>query len=265
MGAREDVAVKQEQVDVAKAKADRATDLLANKAISEKAHEDAHVELTRAKAALSAAAARLDLLNGTDVERAAGSLSTLVLESPVDGVLNRLFVAPGQTVPAGAGLFDVAGLSRVWVRVPVYVGDLEKVDVQKGAAVMPLGGNPKVFQASPTDGPPLSDPSSASSDLYFELPNGGRIFRIGQKVGVSLVKKGVQNSLAVPWSAILYDFYGGTWVYVKTAAHTYSRNRVELSHVIAGTAILTRGVNEGDTVVVSGAAEIFGTEFGVGK
>lgn len=267
VGAREDVAVKQEQFDVAQAKANRAKQLLANKAISEKAFEEAQVELTRARAALKAATARLNLLSNTDIDAAASSLSTLVLESPLEGVIQRIYVAPGQTVPASTVLFEVASLRPVWIRVPVYVGDLAKIDLQKEAIVKPLGSHQSsVFiPARPVAGPPLSDADSAASYLFYEIANTDRLFRIGQKVSVSLIKKSLENTLIVPWAAILYDIYGGTWVYARIAPHVYSRRRVEVSHIVDEFAVLTQGLAAGDEVVVAGAAEIFGTEFGVGK
>jgi RND family efflux transporter MFP subunit len=267
LGAREEVALKQEQFEVAKAKFNRAKHLLANSAISEKAFEETPVELTRAKAALNAATARLNLLTNTDLDTAAENLSTLALESPIDGVLQSILVAPGQTVPAATILFEIARLNPVWVRVPVYVGDLAKIDIQKDVAVKPLGTdqNSSFFKAKPVQGPLLSDANSASADLFYEISNNNKLFRIGQKVSVSLILKSSEKSLIVPWPAILYDIYGGNWVYTKIAPHVYSRRRVEVSHIVNEFAVLTRGVKVGDEVVVAGVAEIFGTEFGVGK
>lgn len=266
-GAREEVAVRQQEYEVARAKADRAKQLLASRAISEKSFEEIQAELTRAKAALNAATAKLNLLSGADLDAAAGNLSTLVLESPVDGVLQRIFVAQGQSVPASTVLFEVASLHPVWIRVPVYIGDLAKIDLRKDVTVIPLGTgqNPSYFQAKPVQGPPLSDAGSASADLFFEMANKDRLFRIGQKVRVSLLQITPEESLVVPWSAILYDINGGNWVYIRIASRVYSRRRVEVSHIVNDFAVLTRGVKVGDEVVVAGAAEIFGTEFGVGK
>lgn len=267
LGAREEVTVRQEELNVAKAKAERAEKLLASKAISEKAHEEVQAELARSKASLSIAEARLNLLSGKDLDGAARNLSTLVLESPVDGVLQRIFVAPGQTVPASAALFEVVSLKPVWIRVPVYEGDLDKIDLHKDATVMPLGENQgKAYvHASPVQGPPLSDASSASADLFFEVPNSGRLYRAGQKVRIFLLLKTPEESLVAPWSAILYDMNGGNWVYVKVSPGVFSRRRVAVSHVVGELAVLTRGVRAGDEVVTAGAVEIFGTEFGVGK
>ncbi|MBL7082141.1 MAG: efflux RND transporter periplasmic adaptor subunit [Candidatus Aminicenantes bacterium] len=267
LGAREEVTVKQEQLEVAKAQSERAKQLLASKAISEKVFEEVQVELTRAKAALKTATARMNLLSGTDLDVAARNASTLVLESPVEGVLQRIFVAPGQTVPPSTVLFEIASINPVWVRVPVYVGDLAKIDLQKDASIKPLGTGQDLLSllARPVQGPPLSDARSASADLFFEISNNDRFFRIGQKVSVSLLQKSPEDSLVVPISAILYDINGGSWVYTKVAPHVYSRRRVEVSHIVNDFVVLARGLKVGDQVVVAGAAEIFGTEFGVGK
>jgi RND family efflux transporter MFP subunit len=267
VGAREEVTVKREQYEVALSKAERAKQLLVTQAISEKANEDAQVELTRARAALNTAEARLNLLNGKDLNIAQEGLSTLVLESPVEGVLQRLFVVQGQTVPASTLLFEVTSLSPVWVRVPVYVGDLEKVDLEQEAVIKTFAREqPATFyNAKAVQGPPLSDADSASADLYFELENAERLLRIGQKVNVILMQKSSSESLIVPISAILYDIYGGTWVYHRIAPLTYTRLRVEISHMVGEYAVLIRGLEEGDEVVTEAVAEIYGTEFGVGK
>ena len=161
--------LRQTQYDVAKSKADRARELLAARAASRKDVEDAEIELARATGALEAAKGRLSLFTGSATDEAAAQLSTLSLTSPVDGVLAAVFVAPGQTVPAATALFDIARQDPLWVKVPVYVGDLAAVDEAADAVIRPFGGGPKpaLISAKPVQGPPLSDPSSASADLYY--------------------------------------------------------------------------------------------------
>ena len=155
----------------------------------------------------------------------------------------------------------------VWVRVPVYVGDLVKIDQKKDAIIQSLGNisNINVYNAKSVNGPPLSDPNSVSSDLFFEISNSEGLFRTGQKVSVLLTQLDSGNRIVVPWSAIMYDINGGNWVYLRTRQYTYSRRRVEVSSVIDGSAVLTRGINKDEEIVTTGAAELFGTEFGGGK
>ena len=64
---------------------------------------------------------------------------------------------------------------------------------------------------------------------------------------------------------MLYDAHGGTWVYQKAGAHAYHRRRVEVKTVVDSLAVLAGGLEPGTEVVTDGAAELFGTEFGIGK
>ncbi|MBP1660971.1 MAG: HlyD family secretion protein [Candidatus Aminicenantes bacterium] len=256
--ARNDLAVKEAQLDAAAAKARRAAELLPEKAASERSVEESRAELAAAEAAAKAARARWHLVD---------DLATLALVSSFDGVIERLEVAAGQIVPAGTLLFEVADFDPVWIRVPVYVGDLGSVDPKATAAVQVFGrsGESEGIQASPVPGPPLSDARSASSDLFYQLPNRDGGFRLGQKVRVNLVLRDKADALAVPGSAVLYDMQGGTWVYVRTAPTVFVRRRVELHYAAGGLVVLGRGLDAGEEVVTAGAAELFGTEFGAGK
>lgn len=267
VGTWEDVAVTQVTYDVAKAKLERSERLLKDDAISERAYEEAKAELALADASLKAAKAKLKLLRGTDLDPNAIDQSTLVLKAPIDGVVTQVYVASGQTVPASTALFTIAGQKPVWVRVPVYSGHVAEIDLEEEAVVHSLGWSDLSASVSvpPVTGPPLSDADSASSFFYYRYGNEDRRFRIGERVRVQLTLKAQADSLAIPLSSIIYDIYGGTWVYLKTAPLEYSRRRVEIGRIADGAAVIRRGVHEGDVVVTAAAAELYGTEFGSGK
>lgn len=267
LGSPEEVTLKKMQLDVARNKAKRAAQLVLDKAGSVKAQEESEAELAAAEAAFKAVEVRLHLSNNTAPDSAAIALATMTLAAPFDGVIQQISIAPRQTVSAGTELFEVISQNPVWVRVPIYVGDLATIDRQQSAQVAAFGNNhdaaPRV--AKSVQGPPRSDPNAASTDLYFELSNHDNAFRVGDKVSVTITQRNAETSLVVPLSAILYDIHGGTWVYVKTAPQIFARQRIELHHVIDGLAVLTRGPVANTEVVIAGAAEIFGTEFGGGK
>ncbi len=71
--------------------------------------------------------------------------------------------------------------------------------------------------------------------------------------------------LVVPRGAVLFDALGGTWVYEARDGGVFVRQRVTLIDTIGETAVLGQGPAPGTRVVTTGAAELFGTEFGVGK
>ena len=71
--------------------------------------------------------------------------------------------------------------------------------------------------------------------------------------------------LVVPYSAILYDISGRTWVYTNPEPLNYVRHEVKVDFVEGGSkAILSEGPHVGAQVVTVGASELYGTEYQVG-
>ena len=82
---------------------------------------------------------------------------------------------------------------------------------------------------------------------------------------ITLRAKGQRQWIEVPSSAVVFDTRGGSWVYESLGDRRYGRRRVEIDHISSGAAYMNRGVSVGNKVVVEGAAELWGFEFGTGK
>lgn len=254
-------------VEAAKIAVARAEQLVRDKAGSQKALDEAKAQLATAQATLKSAEARRDLLVQTTLDADAGKLVSLPIESPQDGILQDVAATGGQTVTAGTRLFEVVRHDVVWIRVPVYVGDLSSIDSDQPARVGELSGadSNKTRLAKPVAAPPSANALAATVDLFYELPNTDDALRPGQKVGAALPLRAEQESLVVPWSAVLHDIHGGTWVYEMVAPQTFVRRRVQVRYVVNSIAVLATGPKPGAMVVTDGASELFGTEFGFGK
>jgi RND family efflux transporter MFP subunit len=256
-----DLQAAKARLDAAGQQLERARQLLRDMAGSQRDVEAAASEFAQAQAAHDAMVTRLERLSVNPLE----ADFTLTITSPENGVIRSLSVGAGQTVSAGAPLFEVADLTRVWLRVPVYSGDMAAPALQSAIRVRDASGAGPVRQAVRVTGPPTADPTTGTTDLYFEVANANGQLRPGQRLVVVLPSRpGNRMGLVVPTAAILYDIHGGAWVYVNEQPHVYRRQRVELLEVQAGSAFLSRGVQQGDKVVTAGAAELFGTEFGAG-
>jgi RND family efflux transporter MFP subunit len=261
----EEVRAAEARARQATLEAQRAEQLFADRLISARERERAAADLEVARAALDAARSRAGIAGG---DRSGGdAASSFVVNAPEDGVVRALHVGAGQTVAAGTPLVEVVRTDRMWVRVPVYVGDLSRLDLRAAATVRSLGdaSGPGVLAAA-QPAPPVADPVAASADLHYALPGGSAAFRPGARVQVSVPLRGEPAEvIAVPFAAVVYDYSGGTWVYERTAPLTYTRRRVALGAIAGSWAELLRGPPIGASVVTDGAAELFGTEFGVGK
>lgn len=223
------VAAAEIDLTAAKVSAGRAENLVANKAGPQRAADDARAQLQLAQASLQTARERRALL--------------------------------------GAPLFDSLKGDLLWVRVPVYAGDLDDLDKSAPARVTMLGSSTNKLSrfARPVDVPFSPAGSPATFDLFYELDNKDGSLRPGQKVSVSVAMQGEAESLVVPRAAVIYDIHGGEWVYENTGAQTFARRRIEVRFANETHVILVRGPKVGTKVVTAGAAELFGAEFGIGK
>ncbi len=256
------------EVEAATVAFDRTVRLLQAKGGSQRGVDDAKARLLVAEARREAAGAKRALLERIEKDTAAGSPTTLAIESPLAGVLLSVHARPGQIVEAGALLFKVARLDRLWIRVPVYTGDLSRFDEKQAVEVGAPGGSPgaeSLGTARPVTAPPSADPIANTVDLFYEIENDLDVLRPGQRVSVTIPLRSETESLVIPWSAVVHDVHGGTWVYEQTAPHRFVRRRVEVLHVDRGVAVLGAGPPAGTSVVTAGVAELFGTEFGIGK
>jgi multidrug efflux pump subunit AcrA (membrane-fusion protein) len=117
----------------------------------------------------------------------------------------------------------------------------------------------------PVSAPPTANPNASSVDVVFELIGPGDLTP-GERVLVRLSGRGAGSAAPViPESALIHDIHGSTWVYEQTAPHVFARRRVEVRDTSAGMAVLVRGLKPGALVVTTGAAELYGVEFGAGK
>jgi len=258
-----DIAAAQTRVEGARVRFNRAEQLLRDKAGSEKSVQQAREELDIAENELKTAQLRLERFDN----RPLTSDYSVTIAAPRDGVITRVMANSGQAVGAGTPLVEITDWSEVWIRVPIYVGDLRQIAPNQQAGIHNLGEAPSGASrlARPVKAPPSADAAANTADLYFEIANPDGSLRPGQRLGVTLSLRGSTESLAVPWPAVIYDVHGGAWVYENTAPQTFVRRRVEIIRVANSLAVLARGPAEGAKVVTAGTAELFGTEFSTGK
>ena len=201
MVAKGDVERGRAEVEAAEISLQRADKLLADKAGSAMAADDARGLLNVAQSTLHAAEEReqqlAQLARSLDPAEGDGQATPLVVISPASGLVRHMGVSRGQTVSTGATLFEVVNTDTMWVRVPIYVDLLPEVAADADAQIVGLDGRrdfePRV--AHPVHAPPSADALSTTADLYFETDNADGRLRPGQRVGVELsLRRGAGGS-----------------------------------------------------------------------
>lgn len=261
------------EVEAAQIVLKRAEQLLRDRAGPARDVDDAKARLAIAQESLKAAQQRLKALKDIRLDIAPSEntgarkdAEPLQITAPQSGVLQKMTVANGQYVTAGANLFEVIKLEALWVRVPVYVGLLDELqDVSSVQVRLLHQPATESTTARIISAPPSADPLSSTADLYFEMANPSGKFQPGERVAVTLPMTKKEPRKVIPREAVLWDIQGTSWVYVHSGPQEYRRARILIDFTTDTEAVLKYGPDEGTKVVTAGAAELFGTEFGAKK
>ena len=182
------------------------------------------------------------------------SLSTLVLRSPIDGLVEDIFVARGERVAPGKRMFVVADTSTLWVRAMVHERQWTAVDVADGQTVSVTVPGALVHDATATINHvgATVEAESRSVPLVAELDNDDAHYKPGMFVWVDLPQGALRDAIAVPAEAVMrHD--GRTFVFVPEGGGRFRRRDVQTGIETDALIEVTGGLDEGDEVVSRGA------------
>ena len=254
----------QTQVDAARIALNRAERLDKDGAGSKRVVDEAKAQLTLSEKALEAAISRKKIVDEIQLdEESQIDQKPFVIESPQAGIVRAMHALPGEVVMAGAPLFEIMNTETLWIRVPVYVCETADLAIDQPASIGELASRPgqERVKAEPLAAPPTATALASTVDLYY--PEGKR--RPGERVSVQLPLRTDKEQRAIPWSAVVQDINGGSWIYERRSDRKFVRRRVQVKQVVDQWAVLEQGPPVGTTIVVTGVAEVFGTEFWVQK
>ncbi len=205
------------------------------------------------------ATSRQDLDNATTALKASEAqlaemearLERTRIFAPLTGVLNDLPVEEGEYVNVGTAVAEVVDMAVVKVVVDVperdiaffRVGGEAEVLVQRPDAVHCARGMITYINE-------LADPQTRSTAMEITLDNGGRTFRSGQIVRVSLTRRVIDNAILIPLQAVIPQEDGYSVYVVKDGQ--VARRDVTLDVVKGDRVQITSGLAPGDTLIIEG-------------
>jgi hypothetical protein len=186
----------------------------------------------------------------------------------VAGVTTTTAPISGTISTPGHASVEGDDLSGVWVRVPLNESDLNKVAQGQSALVLLLDDEDEAegWTAEAVDDPEDEDLEEETEALYYLVDSVEHGLVPGQIVLVELTLEGSgAQRLVVPYGAVIYDLHGETWVYTNPEPLVFVRHPIRVDYIEGDLAVLLEGPPAGTEVATVGVAELFGTEFGVGK
>lgn len=251
-----EVSAARAELQAAEARVARLSEAGTSRAISQRALEAAIAARDVLRADVEAALRRVNAAQSAPLM----SDTAMELRAPADGVVRQLGATAGQTVASGALLIELVSVDTLQVRVPVYAGDLRRLDAAVPARIHALGAQEHEWEANAVAGPPTASSERATVDRYFALPLGVALVP-GERVRVALALTQETDVRSVPRPAVIYDAQGAAWIYACVGSRAFRRIRLDPSRVSDGEVFFSRGPAIGSCIAKSAVSDLFGSEF----
>jgi len=222
---------------------------LGSDAVSAKRYTEAQVARDQAHAKLRAfglADGEITTLLRMGSSRATGEFSLL---SPQAGRVTTDDFVVGERAEPGKPLFTLVDESSVWVEAQLPPSAIEGVAADAPARVIAHGQNldGKVVQRAHR-----SQEATRTSPVRIEVPNDKDLLHPGEFVEAFVASSGTEPVLTVPTESIV-QLQGQTVVFKAVAGDRFEAAPVEAAAARGSLTRITRGLAEGDRVVVKGA------------
>jgi multidrug efflux pump subunit AcrA (membrane-fusion protein) len=175
------------------------------------------------------------------------------LVSPIDGIVARRSIDPGEMAGAGLPVFSIVALNPARVRVGIPEADIGRIHKgQRASIVIPALDN-KEFTGTVELVGVAADPNSRTFTAKIAVPNAALQLKAGMIAEASVEASGNIDVLVIPGEAIVHDPQGSTLVYVyyPNSKRVHAR-RVEIGTVQKRGVEINAGISAGDLVVVAG-------------
>jgi hypothetical protein len=177
-----------------------------------------------------------------------------------------------KTRTFGGEVMEASADGGAMVMVSLTADELNTIDPNGPVSVFPLGDdeeddddNDEGFEAELDEMPGMDDDEDGITRAVYYNVDGANL-ATGQRLMVVVSLAGDEGTrLVVPFSSLIYDIYGDTWVYTNPEPRTYLRVPVVVDYIQGDKVVLLEGPVAGSTVVTIGVAELHGTDTGVGK
>ena len=244
----------QANFDATKAKAGRAMDLLAIKAISQQEFDDTQTAFKLATAQLAA--------NKAALSQAQIALGYTEVRAPISGHIGASSVTAGALVATNQtqSLARIDDVSRVYLDLTQSAEQalaLKQSAASKGEhgsdVTLILGNNKPYPIKGQLQFSDLSvNPQTGTVVVRALFNNPDRLLLPGLFVRARLVKAVIEDALAVPQTAINRSPKGDAFVYLAGADNRAHQTPVVLGDMVGDKWLVTSGLNPGDAVITDG-------------
>jgi len=232
-------------VENASISAQREETLQARGVSSRKEVEDARTQLAVAQATLAQQESAL--------ATARAQVSRSVVRAPFEGTIVKRFTSAGEQVDGTAAqpIVEVAQINTLELLATVPAARLGDIRTGESFTFQTNSQADASFMANVVSVLPAVDPATNNGTVRIRIDNPKHLLKLGQYLSANLPLKSHGQRLVVPKQTIYPNEAGEPHVY-KVSGDEAEQVAVQLGIQTKDKAEIISGVNEGDTVILSG-------------
>lgn len=219
----------------------------------------AQAELDRAEAAFASAGSSLASIEAQHQSRrdqlalSQSTLANATLRSPIDGVIARKAIDPGELVAPNVPVFSVVDVAELKVVFGVPDTRVNRVTLGEPVTVVVEALPGRRLSATVSKVAPTADPALRTYAVELTLP-GTDGLRPGMTATALLGDEGRRDAPVLPLSAVVRNPDGaGYVVFALREDSTVEQLPIEVADLLENDVVVASGLEAGQRVVVAGA------------
>jgi Cu(I)/Ag(I) efflux system membrane fusion protein len=172
--------------------------------------------------------------------------------APADGIVSQLLVTEGQYVAEGSSIMSLEAYHTVWVEADLYPAEANLVKKGDVVNVTVAGFENEPQKMRVEFIAPALQTGSQLLTIRGSIPNLHSQLKAGTQAIVELPVANTSKAITLPIDAVIHDGKGAH-IWIETGVGKFAPRIVETGAENFNRIEITKGVGEGDVVVVSGA------------
>ncbi|HTN07923.1 efflux RND transporter periplasmic adaptor subunit [Agriterribacter sp.] len=181
----------------------------------------------------------------------------VIYASPANGVVSELLITEGQYVTEGTSIMRIEGYQNIWVEADLYPGEARLVKKGDIVNVIIPGYENEAYKMKIEFIAPALQAASQLLTVRGSISNKQNELKAGMQAIVELPVANSFKAVTLPVDAVIRDGKGAH-VWLETGIGKFEPRMVATGAENFNRVEITKGVAEGDVIVVSGAYLLYG-------
>lgn len=194
----------------------------------------------------------------SSLELAKNNLDKCNMRAPVDGIVGRRNIEPGQSaIGSSLSPIELVQIESVYVKISVPENEISKIKKGQKAMFSLSALNNKQFEGMVTNLSPVADIISRTYTVKISVKNTSLELKPGMVCDVTLSLERQVVSMLVPYKSVSKDSNGNTYVYIVSLDNkSVKRQNITIGNYHESGIEVLNGLTVGQTIVSEGCEKL---------